>query len=180
MYLMSTNCFLTHKLWSNGHYIDIWVSAALRSSLKWSIIVIIWSKLIQELSCSWRAVITCIWHSGELACSYCSCLLFTSFDFNSSLMVLLNSLSSLLVDRRADGPLTFCCFELVPVWLQEETSGSETDMKSLTLVLEKVGKEPIDWWVECLHLALLLVVMEGDDEWGTTEEDERRRSLGPQ
>ena len=43
-------------------------------------------------------------------------------------------------------------------------SGSETDMKSLVLVLEKVVKELIDWQVECLCLVLLLVVMEGDDE----------------
>ena len=43
-------------------------------------------------------------------------------------------------------------------------SGSETDMKSLVLVLEKVVKELIDWQVECLCLALLLVAMEGDDE----------------
>ena len=41
-------------------------------------------------------------------------------------------------------------------------SGSETDMKLLALALEKVGKEPIDWQVECLCLALLLISMEGD------------------
>ena len=41
---------------------------------------------------------------------------------------------------------------------------SETDMKLLALVLAKVGKEPTDWWVECSHLVLPLVAMEGDDE----------------
>ena len=41
--------------------------------------------------------------------------LFASLDFKKSLMVELKLLSSSLVDRRAAGPLTFCCFELVPV-----------------------------------------------------------------
>ena len=45
-------------------------------------------------------------------------------------------------------------------------------MKLLVLVLEKVGKEPTDWQAECLYSALLLVVMEGDNEQGgTTVED---------
>ena len=45
-------------------------------------------------------------------------------------------------------------------------------MKLLVLVLEKVGKEPTGWQAECLYLALLLVVMEGDNEQGgTTGED---------
>ena len=37
-------------------------------------------------------------------------------------------------------------------------------MKSLALALKNVGKEPMDWQAECLCLAQLLVVMEGDDE----------------
>jgi hypothetical protein len=68
-------------------------------------------------------------------------------------MVLLKSLSSSLVDRRAVGPVTFCHFELA--WLEELP---EMDMKSLTNVL---GKELADSRAECLHL--LLVVMMVDD-----------------
>ena len=41
-------------------------------------------------------------------------------------------------------------------------------MKLLALVLEKVGKQPMDWQADCLHLAQLLIVMEGDDEQGST------------
>ena len=47
-------------------------------------------------------------------------------------------------------------------------------MKLLVLVLKKVGKEPTDWQAECSYSALLLVVMEGDNEQGgTTGEDSR-------
>ena len=70
-------------------------------------------------------------------------------------MVLLKSLSSSLVNRRAVGPVTFCRFELA--WLEEPL---EMDMKSLTNVL---GKELADSRAECLRL-LLVVMMEDDVE----------------
>ena len=85
-------------------------------------------------------------------------------------MLFQNFLSSLLADRRVDGQLTFCCFELVLVRLQEETSASETDMKLLVLVLEKVGKEPTDWKAECLWF--LPVVYCGKAEGLTMDEFE--------
>ena len=128
-----------------------------------------WSKLSHDFSCFWRAIIALVWCSVKLACSHHSCLLFTSLAFKRSLMVELKLLSSSLVDRRAAGPLTFCHFELVPVWpWEEEMSTSDTDMKSLA----KEGKELADWWADCLCFALLVIMMEGDDEWGATTGEE--------